>query len=140
MATMFITPPEQNHSRSANADWMELHALRSRDRRSTIGDIAGIFDLTDDATTEYAFNGETTDDLHDESILETERNRPIDHMFDELQYRARVLGDAYPFTVETSPPAPSLKSQASRRLPVVSYISSACSLQPFAKIDSNPSN
>lgn len=105
MATMSITPPEQNHTRSANADWMELHALRSRDRRSTIGDIAGIFDLTDDATIEYAFNGETTDDLHDESILETERNRPIDHMFDELQYRARVLGDAYPFTVETSPPA-----------------------------------
>ena len=29
MAAMFITPPEPNHTRSANADWMELRALRA---------------------------------------------------------------------------------------------------------------
>ena len=48
MAAMFITPPEQNHTRSANADWMELQALRAADGRSTIGDLIGIFDINAD--------------------------------------------------------------------------------------------
>lgn len=99
MAAIFITPPEQNHTRSANADWMELQALRGADRRSTVGDIAGIFDINDDAPDRAG------DDPHGESILEAGRSRLIDDLFDELQYRARVLGDAYPFTIETSPPA-----------------------------------
>ena len=29
MADLFITPPERNHTRSANADWMEIQALRA---------------------------------------------------------------------------------------------------------------
>ena len=101
MAELFITPPERNHTRSANADWMELQALRTAGRRSTIGDIIGVFDINDDA----AAADHANDDLYEESILEAGRNRPIDDMFDELQYRARVLGDAYPFTVQMSPPA-----------------------------------
>ncbi len=100
MAAMFITPPEQNHTRSANADWMELQALRAADRRSTVGDIVGVFDINDDAAGDRA-----VDDPDDESILDAGRNHPIDHLFDELQYRARVLGGAYPFTIETNPPA-----------------------------------
>ena len=100
MAVMFITPPEQNHTRSANADWMELQALRAADRRSTVGDINGIFDINDDAAPDGA-----DDDPHEESILEAGRSRPIDDLFDELQYRARVLGEAYPFIIETNPPA-----------------------------------
>ena len=101
MTAMFITPPEPNHTRSANADWMELRALRAAAQRSTLGDIFGIFDINDhDDATDHA-----NDDLDDESILEAGRNRPIDHVFDELQYRARVLGGTYPFTVETTPPA-----------------------------------
>ncbi len=101
MADLFIAPPEQNDTRSANADWMELQALRAAGRRSTIGDIIGVFDISDDA----AAADHASADLFEESILEARRNRPIDEMFDELQYRARILGDAYPFTVETSPPA-----------------------------------
>ena len=100
MAAIFITPPEQNHTRSANADWMELQALRGADRRSTVGDIAGIFDINDDDAPERV-----GDDPHGERTLEAGRSRLIDDLFDELQYRARVLGDAYPFTIETSPPA-----------------------------------
>ena len=100
MAAMFITPPEPNHTRSANADWMELQALRAADRRSTVGDIMGIFDISDDSA-----GGRASDDAREESILDAGRNHPIDHLFDELQYRARVLGDAYPFTIETNPPA-----------------------------------
>ena len=101
MADLFITPPERNHTRSANADWMEIQALRAAGRRSTIGDILGVFDFNGDA----AADNDAGADLYEESILEAGRNRPIDDMFDELQYRARVLGDAYPFTVDMSPPA-----------------------------------
>jgi hypothetical protein len=103
---MFITPPERNHTRSANADWMELKALRSSTRRATIGDIIGIFDINDDVAVDYAFSEESaTDERHDESILESRRNQLVDIVFDELQYRERVLGDAYPFSVRKTPPA-----------------------------------
>ncbi len=101
MAALFITPPERNHPRSANADWMELQALRAANRRSTVGDLIGLFDINDDAAGDPA----SDDPWVDESILDTGRDHLIDQLFDELQYRARVLGDAYPFTIERDPPA-----------------------------------
>ena len=80
MAAIFITPPEQNHTRSANADWMELQALRGADRRSTVGDIAGIFDINDDDAPDRA-----GDDPHGESILEAGRS----HLIDDRERRGR---------------------------------------------------
>ena len=107
MASAFVTPPGRNDTRSATADWMELQALRSSRRRSTIGDLISVLDIVDDdAARDDAFNedGETADE-YDESILETQRNRLIDPVFDELQYRKRVLSDVYPFSVHKNPPS-----------------------------------
>ena len=99
----FVAPPAPNGTRSANADWMELQAIRSAGRRSTIGDLLGIIDLIEDeAATVGPFDEETGEAL-DESILETHRNRPVDAVFGELQHRKRVLGDAYPFIVDRHP-------------------------------------
>ena len=82
---------------------MELQAIRSAARRSTIGDLLGVIDLIEDeAATVGPFDEETGEAL-DESILETHRNRPVDAAFGELQYRKQVLGEAYPFIVDTRP-------------------------------------
>ena len=106
MPVASIAPPGRNDTRSANADWMELQAIRSAGRRSTIGDIENVLDLDDDlASDDVLIDEEATSEQHDESILETRRNRLIDNIFDELQYRERVLGDAYPFFLRKAPPA-----------------------------------
>ena len=56
--------------------------------------------IEDDAANVRPFDEETSEVL-DESILETHRNRPVEAAFGELQYRERVLGEAYPFAVDT---------------------------------------
>ena len=107
MPSAFVTPPARNDTRSATADWMELQALRSTRRRSTIGDLLGVFDIFEDAAASDSLfrEDEATGDEYDQSIIEIERNRLIDRVFDELHYRQQVLGDAYPFSVRKSPPA-----------------------------------
>ena len=96
----FVTPPAPNSTRSANADWMELRAICSTNRRTTIGDLLGVIDhIEDEAADVRPFDEETGEEL-DESILETHRYGPVDAVFGELQYRERVLGEAYPFTVD----------------------------------------
>lgn len=107
MPEAFVTPPGRNDTRSSTADWMELQALRSARRRSTTGDLLGVLDIVDD---EAAFDTRSTEDNatdgpDDESIIEIERSRLIDRVFDELQYRQRVLGTTYPFVVRKSPTA-----------------------------------
>ncbi len=107
MPSAFVTPPGRNDTRSSTADWMELRALGSARRRSTVGDLLGILDIVDDdaAFDQASTADDASDDGHDESIIEIERNRLVDRVFDELQYRQRVLGTAYPFCVRKSPTA-----------------------------------
>ena len=97
----FVAPPAPNSTRSANADWMELQAICSTRGRSTVGDLLGVIDhIEDDAADGRPFDEETSEVL-DEAILETHRNRPVEAAFGELQYREQVLGEAYPFAVDT---------------------------------------
>ena len=107
MPSAFVTPPGRNDTRSATADWMELQALGSARRRSTMGDLRGVLDIFEDVeTADISFDEhQETHDQHDESIIEIERNRVIDCVFDELQYRQRMIGDAYPFSLCRNPPA-----------------------------------
>lgn len=99
----FVTPPTPNSTRSANADWMELRAICSASGRSTVGDLLGVIDHIEDEAAEVRPFDEETSEALDESILETHRNRPVDAAFGELQYRERVLGEAYPFAVGSHP-------------------------------------
>lgn len=101
--TAVVTPPALNGTRSANADWMELRAIYSSSGRSTAAEFLGVMDLIEDRTAVLFPLDEVTGDILDEAILETHRNPPVDAMFGELQYRQRVLGDAYPFTVNRRP-------------------------------------
>ena len=93
----FVAPPAPTGTRSANADWMELQAIRSAGRRSTIGDLLGIIDLIEDqAATVGPFDEETGETL-DESILETHRNRPVDAVFGELAAGGYTAGEVVSF-------------------------------------------
>ena len=98
-ASIMSTGPSD--TRSNQADWMELQALLSTRRGWTPGDLYGLLDLVeDDAATGPSVDEETGDKL-DESILESHRDRLVDIVFDELQYRERILDKAYPFSINT---------------------------------------
>ena len=114
MPSAFVTPPARNDTRSATADWMELQALRSTRRRSTIGDLLGVFDIfDDDAASDGLFRkAEPTADEYDQSIIEIERNRLIDRVFDELHYRQRVLGDSVSLLRPKEPTCPRTRTRS----------------------------
>ncbi len=98
-----VTPPALNGTRSAHADWMELRAIYSSSGRSTAAEFLGVMDLIEDRIAAAHPRDEVTGEILDDAILETDRNPPVDAMFGELQYRQRVLGDAYPFAVNRRP-------------------------------------
>ncbi len=98
--TAVLTPPSPGDTRSSVADWMELQALGSSRGRATQASILGVLDIAeDDAAEPHAVDGETGDPL-DEAILEDARAQVVAATFEELAYRQRVLGGAYPFTVD----------------------------------------
>ena len=71
--------------------------------RSTVGDLLGVIDHIEDEAADVRPFDEESGEALDESILETHRNRPVDAVFGELQYREQVLGEAYPFAVDRNP-------------------------------------
>ena len=99
-----IAPPGQTDTRSANADWMELQALRSTNGCSSIYDLFGVLDIIEDSAATDFLVDYGIDEQDDESILETARNRLGDAVLDELEHRKRILGDTYPFFVKAYPP------------------------------------
>ena len=96
-----IRSPEPGDTRSTQADWVELQTLLSARGVWTPGDLYGLLDFVEDEAADASPIDEETREVLDESILETQRNRAVDIVFDELQYRNRILGNSYPFCLNT---------------------------------------
>lgn len=96
-----IRSPEPGDTRSAQADWVELQTLLSNRGVWTSGDLYGWLDfLEDDAAHTPPVDEETGEEL-DESILESQRNELVETVFDELLYRKGILGESYPFCINS---------------------------------------
>jgi hypothetical protein len=98
--TVVLTPPSQGDTRSSIADWMELQALSSSRGRATQATIRGVLDIAEDEAAEQPSVDAESGEVLDEAILEDARTQIVSVVFEELEYRQRVLGDAYPFTVD----------------------------------------
>jgi hypothetical protein len=98
--TAVLTPPSQTDTRSALADWLELQAIASPRGRVSKAALLGILDIVEDDAIEPDLVDDETGEVLDEAILEDERNAIVGAAFEELEYRARVLGAAYPFVVD----------------------------------------
>lgn len=101
--TPSIAPPDQNTTRSALADWLELQALGSATGRATIHDLFGVLDFVEDNSTTTIVVDDDFGEGHDDPILETPRNSLADAVSDELEHRKRILGSSYPFAISASP-------------------------------------
>lgn len=98
--TVFLTPPSPGDTRSSIADWMELRALGSSRGRATQATIRGVLDIAEDEAAEQPLVDEESGEPLDGAILEDARTQIVSAAFEELEYRQRVLGSAYPFTVD----------------------------------------
>ena len=99
-----VRSPAPGDTRSAQADWVELQTLLSPRGVWTFGDLYGWLDfLEDDAGHAPPVDEETGEEL-DESILESHRNGHLDMVFEELEYRSRILGELYPFDIRSDLP------------------------------------
>ncbi len=101
MMTASILSPGTDDTRSTQADWAELQALLSTRGTWTSGDLYGLLDFLEDTAANSSSIDEETGEELDESILESQRDRLVDVVFDELQYRERILGKSYPFSINT---------------------------------------
>ena len=98
--TVLLTPPSPGDTRSSIADWMELQALSSSRRRATQATIRGVLDIVEDEAAEQPSVDQESGEALDEAILEDARTQIVSAVFEELEYRQRVLGPAYPFIVD----------------------------------------
>ena len=96
-----VRSPGPGDTRSTQADWVELQTLLSARGVWTPGNLYGLLDFVEDETADGPPIDEETGEVLDESILESQRNRAVDIVFDELQYRNRILGNSYPFCLNT---------------------------------------
>lgn len=97
-----VLPPTINDRRSALADWFELQAILSSRRLSSAGDLTNILDIADDGPNHHDLTDPVTGEPLDQEILEESRSGLFDAAFAELEYRAKCLGDSYPFEVDSS--------------------------------------
>jgi hypothetical protein len=102
--TAVLTPPSPGDTRSALADWMELQALSSSRGRATMATLSNVLDIADDDAAQTTVMDEETGELLDDSILEEDRSATVNATFEELEYRQKVIGSAYPFSVNTDGP------------------------------------
>jgi hypothetical protein len=95
-----LLAPTENDSRSALADWLELHALFSTRRVSSKGDLLNAFDIADDDRAGRFSRDEHTGEELDQGILEEPRLALLENVFEELEFRATCLGGSYPFCID----------------------------------------
>ena len=93
---MPINSPPVGDTRSRLADWIEFRSLTKLRQVATRADFSAVYDLLDDGGHTVETDPETGESL-DAEILEGARSTLADEVFDELEYRAKVLRGHYPF-------------------------------------------
>jgi hypothetical protein len=95
-----VNPPTSTDTRSALADWLELHALLDTRGISTRATLLSVLDIIEDAADDTVSVDAETGEVLDEAILEEGRNLFSDIAFEELNYRQQILGNSYPFRLD----------------------------------------
>lgn len=97
---MPVNSPLPTDSRSRLADWLEVMSMATARGVATRSDVLGLYDLLGDDGHSVEQDEETGEKLETE-ILEDARALAADSVLEELEYRLRILGDYYPFRIET---------------------------------------
>ena len=105
-----LSAPDASDAPALMADWLELRAFMSTDRRALIGDLLSLLDLDRDSeTVEISQDDEQREDLASEVV--TELNRRYD-----------VLEGAYPFEISDDALAVQLRASAQWEIGDIVYL------------------
>ena len=96
---MPISSPLPTDTRSKLCDWVEVLCLASARRQASRADLLGLFDLLGEENEHELEHDDVTGEALEGEILEDARAFSADTVLDELQYRADILGNYYPFTI-----------------------------------------
>ena len=97
---MPLNPPLPKDTRSRLTDWLEVEVLVRSRPVATRGDVLRLHDFLEDEEHKVEIDVVTGEALESE-ILGEERAQCADTVLNEIEYRAAVLGDDYPFATET---------------------------------------
>lgn len=96
-----LMPPGLSLSYAVNADWIELLALISGEPVLP-GDLSGPNDILEDRAARSVDPNDGDNDV-DPDILDPAAEAAMNALFEELAFRQRVLGAAYPFDLAIEP-------------------------------------
>jgi hypothetical protein len=96
---VIISSPDLTAPRSVLADWIEITALL-RERAAGAGDLDSLYRLNSD---DDRRRRHLDDGVAEEEIVELAREELSSRVGEEIEFRARALGELYPFTVVSNP-------------------------------------
>lgn len=99
---MPLLPPTRARNRSKLADWMELSALISPTGAVHSNEIRRLIESDSDGDDHGTDVDPSTGEALDREILDHGPIDVIERLHEELEYRARVCGECYPFALEYS--------------------------------------
>jgi hypothetical protein len=108
---MAVDSPQVNDTRCMFADWIELLALTSSRRVASRADIVRLVAKQSDGDHGVEEDPDTGEELETE-ILETQSSVLADNVVDELDFRAKALGESYPFVLSARTEAWKLELKA----------------------------
>jgi hypothetical protein len=100
---MALTSPDIQAPRSLLADWLEIVALESRLGRATRSALDSIWRFTAEERSTRRRRDPSTGLAEDGEIADTQLENIIEDVLRELEWRASVLGPAYPFSLVRQP-------------------------------------
>lgn len=94
-----LVAPDIQRSFSLSADWLEILALARPRQFASDGDISTANDILEDSAA-VTVEGDPDFPDDDPDILDRATEQALDAVFEEIANRQRVLGAAYPFSVQ----------------------------------------
>ena len=100
---MPIETPLPKDTRSQLADWLEVESLVRSRGVATRGDVLRLYDFLEDDGHDVELDEATGEELETE-ILEGDRAECAEDVLSEIEHRALVLGEHYPFELDVPGP------------------------------------
>jgi hypothetical protein len=99
---MPLLPPTrvQGQNRSRLADWLELSALVAFSGSVSSTSLRKLIGANSDSDDHGQMTDPATGEIIEREILEPDSDDAISRTYEEIEYRYRLCGDAYPFEVE----------------------------------------
>ncbi len=96
---MRILPPDQSSKRARFADWLELIALTSSNKQASIANLQAILRIEVDDRTPVTELDPQAEELGEPEITNRFSEDLEDRIVQELEFRQRLVGEAYPYEI-----------------------------------------